>query len=370
MDIPKFLFEISELANQAGQNIYLVGGAVRDLLLGEKVYDFDLLCDKNAIELAKSLQEKKYAELKSVHEPFGTAKVFLRGQQIELDLATTREETYDFPGALPKVKYPCSVEEDLKRRDFTINSIALNLLPNGETEFVDPYDGRSDLQKKVIKVLHSKSYWEDPTRIIRAIRFAIRFGYQLPKEDIEQIQKALEDDQLHEMTKQIRGVRFGIELKRLLELPLWLEGARLISEYESWDLIRENLLVNLQEPKSLFNSWDTRLVWILWNNEPLIQEICSELGVAANIQKQTNKAREIVKNPSELSISRFKEIEALSVDFQNLLFSLNPSIKEDFEFMKKALPTETPNQLMENGFKGKEIGDELERIFQENLREF
>ncbi|HEY9886111.1 MAG TPA: poly-A polymerase, partial [Vampirovibrionales bacterium] len=170
-EIPSFLFSLSEIARNNNQSIYLVGGAVRDFLLNKRNFDIDIICDMGAIELAKKLEEEGFAEIKSLHKDFGTAKVIIKENKQEIDIATTRSETYSEPGALPKTHYPTSIQKDLSRRDFTINAIALKI-ENKEIEFIDPFDGRADLRAGIIQVLHSKSYYEDPTRIFRAIRFA------------------------------------------------------------------------------------------------------------------------------------------------------------------------------------------------------
>ncbi|MDJ0625853.1 MAG: hypothetical protein QNJ31_05750 [Candidatus Caenarcaniphilales bacterium] len=373
MDIPDFLFEISELAKQNNQKVYLVGGAVRDLLLNKNVCDFDLLCSHNAIELARFLEKSNYLEIKSVHQSFGTAKVYLKEHQIDLDLATAREEVYEYPGSLPKVQYPCAIEDDLRRRDFSINSIALELKSAKTTELVDPFEGKSDLQSKLIRVLHNKSYLEDPTRIIRAVRFAIRFDCKIADEDIKQIALTMNDERVIEITKRIRGIRFGIELKRLLELNNWLEGVKHLSKLAAWDLIRRGLVINNQPPSYSIDSWDAKLTWILWNNSSkndlnTLPSILNELGISLKTQKQVKKVKEIINSPNILSLSRYKEINGLANDFKNIAFSLNYSLKENFELMSEALPNIKPKDLIEKGFTGKSIAEELNKIFQSNLQ--
>jgi tRNA nucleotidyltransferase (CCA-adding enzyme) len=156
-----------------GDPVYLVGGAVRDLLLGRGRADIDLVVVGDAAALAA----RWGAEVVS-HERFATAKVRLDGH--ELDIASARSESYPHPGALPVVEPSARLEEDLGRRDFTINAMAISL--NGEGRLVDPYGGQADLARKRLRILHPRSFEDDPTRAIRAARYAARFGFELEPE--------------------------------------------------------------------------------------------------------------------------------------------------------------------------------------------
>ena len=153
--LAKFIWEIIDLVEQKAdekvkQKIYLVGGAVRDFLIGEEIIDYDLLCEKSALALAEFLQTENYAQIVSIHEPFGAVKIQLNSPaNIQLDLATTRTEIYEFSGALPIAQYPQNINIDLARRDFTINAIALELKPNQEFEIIDIFAGQADLKNKL-----------------------------------------------------------------------------------------------------------------------------------------------------------------------------------------------------------------------------
>jgi len=162
--------ELALVRERATEPVYLVGGAVRDLLLGRERADVDLVVEGDAAGLAHLLG----AEVVS-HERFATAKVSLDGH--ELDVAAARSESYPHPGALPVVEPSARVEDDLARRDFTINAMAMPLL--GEPRLIDPHGGRADLDAGLLRVLHSRSFEDDPTRAIRAARYAARFGFAL-----------------------------------------------------------------------------------------------------------------------------------------------------------------------------------------------
>jgi tRNA nucleotidyltransferase (CCA-adding enzyme) len=154
---------------------FLVGGAVRDLLLGRQTVDLDVAIEGDARSVARELAERLGGEAKE-HERFGTATV--RAGHLVVDLATTRRETYAEPGALPDVQ-PAGLAEDLGRRDFTINAMALDLNGADVGRVEDPHGGRDDLAAGVIRVLHGQSFIDDPTRLLRALRYEARFRFRM-----------------------------------------------------------------------------------------------------------------------------------------------------------------------------------------------
>lgn len=163
------------LARRRGLPLYLVGGSVRDLLLGRLQLDLDLALEGDAIGLARELAAAVGGRL-TCHRRFGTATV--RGEGFALDLAMARSESYARPGALPSVR-PASLDEDLSRRDFSINAMALGLTGHDEGSLVDPHNGRDDLRRGLVRVLHDRSFEDDATRILRALRYAGRLGFRL-----------------------------------------------------------------------------------------------------------------------------------------------------------------------------------------------
>lgn len=165
-------------ASELGLGLYLVGGVVRDLFLGRANFDYDLVVEGNAIDLARLLAKECQAKL-TIHPHFGTAK--LKYPDFSIDLATARSETYNKPGALPTVK-PGSLKDDLFRRDFSINAMALCLNPIRFGELVDLHHGKEDLENRLIRILHPKSFTDDATRILRAIRYEQRLGFSLETE--------------------------------------------------------------------------------------------------------------------------------------------------------------------------------------------
>ncbi|MFO8009587.1 MAG: CCA tRNA nucleotidyltransferase [Dehalococcoidia bacterium] len=163
------------LARERNECVYLVGGAVRDLLLGQSSSDIDLVVEGKAISLARQIAYHHDLYVKP-HPRFGTAK--LSWGDYTFDLVTARSEVYRRPGALPEVQHG-TIYDDLARRDFTINAMAVSLAPNSLGELLDPHGGQSDLENKLIRILHPGSFVDDPTRILRAIRYEQRLGFHL-----------------------------------------------------------------------------------------------------------------------------------------------------------------------------------------------
>jgi len=174
-ELTNFVRLAGEAALGQGQSLYLVGGVVRDLLLGQTNLDLDLVVEGDAINLAQQLVMGTGGGI-TTHPRFNTAK--LQWDKWSVDLATARSESYAQPGALPTVKQG-SIESDLFRRDFTINAMAININPGSYGELIDRCGGRDDLEHKLIRVLHDKSFIDDATRIWRGLRYERRLDFQL-----------------------------------------------------------------------------------------------------------------------------------------------------------------------------------------------
>jgi tRNA nucleotidyltransferase (CCA-adding enzyme) len=186
--------------------LYLVGGIVRDLLLGQPNFDLDLVVEGDAIGLAKEIAEKVEGKL-TVHKMFNTAKIVL--DKWTIDIAMARTETYARPGTLPVVA-PGTLKTDLFRRDFTINAMAVSLNTDNYGELMDLYGGLNDLKKKYIRILHEKSFIDDATRIWRAVRYEQRLGFQIEPGTLKLLKRDV---------AQLKTVG-GYRLRRELELVL------------------------------------------------------------------------------------------------------------------------------------------------------
>ena len=211
--------ELEVVQREAEEPVYLVGGAVRDLLLGRPGADVDLVVVGDAAALATRLGG---AEVE--HERFGTVEVEVEGHGV--DIATARTETYPEPGALPVVAPAESIEVDLGRRDFTINAMAIPLA--GESRMVDPHGGRADLEQELLRVLHIRSFEDDPTRAIRAARYAARFGFGLEPETEALLRRT-------DLTT-VSADRWRAELERLAAEASACQGYELLAGWRLIDL--------------------------------------------------------------------------------------------------------------------------------------
>jgi tRNA nucleotidyltransferase (CCA-adding enzyme) len=176
-------------AARRGESVYLVGGAVRDLLLRNYNLDIDLVIEGEGIPFARELAKQFSGCRVRGHDKFGTA-VLLFEDGFKIDVATARHEYYARPGALPTVE-TSSIKRDLYRRDFTMNTLAVALNPRTLGQVIDFFGGARDIKEKVIRVLHNLAFVEDPTRILRAIRFSSRFGFSIGKHTLNLMKAAL-----------------------------------------------------------------------------------------------------------------------------------------------------------------------------------
>ncbi len=182
------LRQAGKTAEQQEVTLYAVGGFVRDLLLATPTFDVDLAVEGQGIRFAKTFARQHKARV-TTHERFGTATVTFEDGQ-KLDIATARTEDYAHPAALPTVELS-SIGHDVRRRDFTINTMAVRLNTIRFGELTDECGGQRDLHDKIIRVLHDRSFIEDPTRVFRAIRFEQRLGFQLSHKTARLIQEAV-----------------------------------------------------------------------------------------------------------------------------------------------------------------------------------
>ncbi|MEW5766250.1 MAG: DHH family phosphoesterase [bacterium] len=197
--IQELIKKIAEAADQASYPCFIVGGLVRDILLGKISFDLDVVVEGDGIDFSRLLVKKSGGEVKRFAK-FKTAVVsFPNG--FKLDVATARTEHYAYPGALPKVK-PSSIREDLFRRDFTINALAIQINAAHYGDLIDFFGGRNDLAARLIRVLHPDSFRDDPTRIFRAVRFENRLGFITEAGTEGLMKEAVADGMLEQITNQ------------------------------------------------------------------------------------------------------------------------------------------------------------------------
>jgi tRNA nucleotidyltransferase (CCA-adding enzyme) len=205
--------------------LYIVGGSVRDLLLGRAINDFDLTVEGDAAQLAEVIL-RKYAGKVVFHSRFGTATWTLDETTYRrlnvpmlgpadfpsaLDFVSARSETYSQPGALPTIKRSI-IDDDLRRRDFTLNAMALRLDGRYWGQVYDPLGGQADLERRWIRILHDKSFIDDPTRMLRAVRYAGRYGFEIEPETLSLI-----NDEARDVLARLSGERLRHEIDLMFE---------------------------------------------------------------------------------------------------------------------------------------------------------
>lgn len=219
------LNQISETADHMSMSVYLIGGIVRDILLKRPNDDIDIVVEGNGIHFARGLR-KDYGGEVLEHDSFGTA-TWTHPSGLMIDLTSSRLEYYDRPASLPDVELS-TLEEDLHRRDFTINAMALRLNQESFGELIDPFGGQEDLKAKKIKILHNISFIEDPTRIFRAIRFEERFQFLMDKQteqlalnSITKVKNLTANRMIEEMKRLFKEGNPITVMERLFELDFW-----------------------------------------------------------------------------------------------------------------------------------------------------
>lgn len=225
---------IGELAEGKGVKAYLVGGPVRDLLLGISNVDLDITVEGQGMKLADRFAAL-HPNSRVVHFPaFKTATVHL-ADRTQVDFATSRCETYLRGGAFPAVK-PSVIKDDLFRRDFTINAMAVSINPQSWGKMVDPYKGLFDLKAKKIRILHDQSFIDDPTRILRAARFTARFGFRIEAKTLEKLKSAIE----MKVLDTIRPQRYLKDFNKILKEP---NAQSAINDLKTWNAYKEIVIL-------------------------------------------------------------------------------------------------------------------------------
>jgi len=243
--------KVRGLADKNNQGAALVGGIVRDLILDRNILDVDVVLEPPAEPLVKTLAETLKAKIVS-HEKFLTFTLHV-GTQSRLDIATAREESYPEPGKLPVVR-PSDLGNDLKRRDFSINAIAVWLNKNKFGTLLDPFSGVSDIKKKIIRVLHDKSFEDDPTRIFRAARFAGRFGFLLDNKTERLLFKAIAEKR----PALLSPVRLRHEFELILKEENPLESLRLLDKWRALYFIHPEWVLLLEHIETMGKISDSK----------------------------------------------------------------------------------------------------------------
>ncbi|NJB66812.1 tRNA nucleotidyltransferase (CCA-adding enzyme) [Desulfobaculum xiamenense] len=256
--LPRELFNIllraGELARDVGMEAYAVGGFIRDILLNTPNSDLDLVVEGDGIAFARTLAQSMGGRVRA-HHKFRTAVVILENGQ-RIDVATARLEYYEYPAALPTVELS-SIKMDLYRRDFTINALAVQLNPANFGKLVDFFGAQRDIKNRVVRVLHSLSFVEDPTRILRAIRFAKRYNFRIGGQTDRLIRNAMQLD----MIPKLSGSRIFHELNLIFEEEHAVDCLRQMRDYRLLEAIhplltltpaQENLLEEIEKVRDWY----------------------------------------------------------------------------------------------------------------------
>lgn len=283
---------VSAQSTESGMTSYLVGGFVRDLLLKQRIIDYDVVVEGDAIKLGKSLL-KEFGGKLTKHAKFKTATWFLSipiaGVEF-LDLITARSETYTHPGALPTIN-PSTIDDDLHRRDFTINAMAMRIDPDHFGELIDPLNGEEDLAKGLVRVLHARSFVDDPTRMLRAIRYEKRYGFQVEAKTL-----LLFNDEAASVLSQLSGERIRHEFDLMFDdinSPSMLARAaelrllRHIHPALTWDKEIQARFSRFSErklPASRVYFWT---IWLMGLSQAEIKSLGKRLHFTADTLKNT-----------------------------------------------------------------------------------
>ncbi|HDP25358.1 MAG TPA: CBS domain-containing protein [Deltaproteobacteria bacterium] len=393
-EIHELLIQAGELASARGYNLYLVGGIVRDMILRIENLDIDLVVEGDGVAFAKTFSASIGARC-AVHEKYKTCVITL-SSGFHIDVATARLEYYKHPGGYPVVEQS-TLKLDLYRRDFTINSMAICLNPGRFGELTDFFGAQRDIKEKRIRVLHALSFVEDPSRILRAVRFEKRYGFNLGKQTMSLVNAAVKSGLL----RSIPGRRISHEIQQILSeddpLPA-LERLRdlgvlsaihpdlVLSEgiRENFTHVRETLLwFNLLYTRESYRSWFIYLLALVDHMKPKkVIDICHRLGLTdenvRNILTSRAKGHAALKEFAAIRERKpslvVQILEKLGIE--ETLFSMSktrsPEVKEMISSYitswRSYKPPVTGRDLHALGFrKGKALGNCLRLIREKGL---
>jgi tRNA nucleotidyltransferase (CCA-adding enzyme) len=390
------LTQVGQVARELGFQAYVVGGFVRDLFIKQENLDVDLVIEGDGIAFAKTFAARHGARAR-VFQKFKTA-VIIFPDGFKIDVATARTEYYDAPGALPVVEYS-SIKLDLYRRDFTINTLAVNLNPEEFGTLLDFFGAHRDLKERRISVLHNLSFVEDPTRVFRAIRFEQRFGFRISKLTINLINNAVKNN----FFDRLSGVRLFHELELILQeenpipaiarlaeldllkaihLRLWFdEGTRAMLE-------RVQAVISWMSLSYLEEKFERWLVYFLGLVEPLNADEIEELierfrpppKLAAAILEGKEAADQALLKLFRLGRPNRSQIYRLlaPIGTEFLLYMMAKSRQDPskryislyFTHLKHLKPELTGRDLIALGFQpGPQIKEILTRLHEARLNE-
>lgn len=392
-DLKAIFEQCSKIAFKNGYKLYLIGGIVRDMLnttvmlsdsetSQEKeirrltsqndvnFLDIDITVEGNAIEFAKILKRECKAKISSIHKNFGTVKVEINGKKI--DFASTRSEIYPKKGHLPVVAdIGCSLEKDVLRRDFTINSLALSLNKDNFANLLDYVGGFEDLKTKKIRVLHDKSFIDDPTRIIRALKYATRLGFELEGNTFK-----LQEEYLEKVNYDMCNKRVKQEIKKTFEQ----------NSQEAFDRFIDQKIYKLVTPhpfpppqggrgiESLINKYHPKYPWLVYFGVIAINESEELLDKLELIKIEKNiilEAKSLIKKAYKNDFEIYKAFSTQKIETLLILAVLGKQreVLRYLNNLQKIKLLINGNDLVNLGFKpSKKFSEAFDYVLKEKLK--
>src|SRR6202789_2178157 len=250
-DQQKAVTLVLDAAKAAGMNLYLTGGAIRDVITGFPIRDLDFTVQGNALKLQKDL-EKSGAIVGDADNETRALLLTLPGG-VRAEIAMARSEHYDKPGKAPQIA-PATIIEDLRRRDFTVNAMALSMNEGSRGLLMDPFNGVADIEAKVIRVLHNYAFFEDPSRLIRATRFTTRFHWPLEERTQQRYDSAKENKYIEHIS---RG-SIGYEIEQLAYEDDALGVVRSLEKEDFLKVLHTHWTTAKRDPNGLTHLMKTR----------------------------------------------------------------------------------------------------------------
>ena len=361
--IPQSVKDLHKLFKASGKKLYLVGGAVRDFLTGDKPKDFDLATDALPDEVLGIIDDKYRTNLQG--KAFGVVVVFTKDQPEGMEIATFREDVSK--GRNPEVKLGATIEQDVKRRDISFNGLFFDLDTN---EIVDLVGGQQDLKDGVTRMIGdpNERFDEDSLRILRAFRFASRYGHPLHKDTEAAIAKR---NQLENIEPE------SGEMKRISQERIWEEMKKawkqakdyrnylaFFSKFDMWEQVFPGVEINTD----LVNSKDFVVVFTnLFKNADtnrLETKLVQEFRIEIENVKKIVFLLELSKMNVEDVLDIFRKRQQCAITDATILEWLRVSDNQNDMLVKfiDYKPTTSSQELMSQGFKGKELGEEIKRL--------
>jgi tRNA nucleotidyltransferase/poly(A) polymerase len=324
---------------------------VRDSTLGRESVDIDIVVEGDGIKVARQLNAKLKGKLTS-HTEFGTATICINSHRV--DLASARTEKYPSPAHLPHV-YPSTIVEDLNRRDFTINAIAMSISKENYGEIFDPFEGMNDIKKKLIRILHRNSFIDDPTRIFRALRYKNRFGFKVEEDTERLMREAIKNG----MVSKLSGERILNELQLIFEEEAFQHTVEDLASYGVFPVKRSELKKLPSSNSHAFYYFVSRLskntIPLTKETQKIVDDFRNITNTATLLQK-TSKKSKIYSILSPLTPAAIETIASMRSDLAEKVAT--------FRSLDKIKPFIKAKDLQKHGIKpAKQYTKILKKIY-------